>query len=85
MQNKCPKKGVIFVLNSIFNYVYNINHKNKMSTPLHAFVNVVFDNVYFVLVISIIRGQKMRFSESRQTPMSKKSIFWQIEVNFLNV
>ena len=56
-----------------------------MTTSLHAVFNVVFGNVYFVIVICNIRGRKMRFSESSQISMSEKSIFGQFEVIFLNV
>ena len=56
-----------------------------MSTSLHAVVNVVFGNVYFVLVFFFIHGQKMRFSESTRNSISEKSIFGQFEVIFLNV
>ena len=56
-----------------------------MSTILHAVFNVVFGNVYFVIVIFIICGQKMRVSESSQNFTTEKSIFGQFEVVFLNV
>ena len=56
-----------------------------MSTPLHAVFTVVFGNVYCVVVISNIRGRKMRFSESSQNSISEKSIFGLFEVIFLNV
>ena len=56
-----------------------------MSTLLHAVINVVSGNVYFVMVIFNIHGRKMRFSESSQISMSEKSIFGQFEVIFLNV
>ena len=56
-----------------------------MSTPLHAVFNVVFGNVYCDIVISNIRGRKMRFSESSQNSKSEKSIFGPFEVIFLNV
>ena len=56
-----------------------------MSTSLHAVFNVVFGNVYFVIVILNIPGQKMRFSESTQIFMSEKPIFGHFEVIFLNV
>ena len=56
-----------------------------MSTSLHAVFNVVFGNVYFVIVIFNIHGRKMRFSESTQKSMSEKSIFGHFEVNFFNV
>ena len=55
-----------------------------MSTSLHAVFKVVFGIVYFVIVISNIRGRKMRFSESSQNSISEKSIFGQFEVVFLN-
>ena len=48
-----------------------------MSTSLHAVFNVVFGNVYFVIVIFNICGQKIRFSESTQNFISEKSIFGQ--------
>ena len=56
-----------------------------MSTSLHAVFNVVSGNIYFVIVIFNIHGQKMRFSESTQNSMSEKSIFGHFEVIFLNV
>ena len=56
-----------------------------MSTSIHAVVNVVFGNVYFVVVIFNNHGQKMRFSESSQNSISEKSIFGHFEVIFLNV
>ena len=56
-----------------------------MSTSLHAVFNVVFGNVYFVIVILNIYGRKMRFFESTQNSMSEKSIFGRFEVIFLNV
>ena len=56
-----------------------------MSTSLHALFNVVFGNVYFVLIISNLHGRKMRFSESSEISMSEKSIFGHFEVIFLNV
>ena len=56
-----------------------------MSTSLHVVFNVVFGNVYFVIVIFNIRGRKMRFSESTQNFITEKSIFGHFEVIFLNV
>ena len=56
-----------------------------MITSLHAVFNVVFGNVYFVILIFNICGQKTRFSESSQNSLSEKSIFGQFEVFFLNV
>ena len=56
----------------------DIDVKNKMSTSLHAVFNVVFGNVYFVIVIFIIRGRKLRFSGSSQTSISGKSFSWSI-------
>ena len=56
-----------------------------MSTSLHAVVNLIFGIVYFVLVLFIIHGQKMRFSESTRNSKSEKSVFGQFEVIFLNV
>ena len=56
-----------------------------MSTSLDAVFNVVFGNVYFVIVIFTIYGRKMRFSGSTQNSMSEKSIFGHFEVIFLNV
>ena len=46
-----------------------------MSTSIHAVFNVVFGNVYFVIVNFNILGRKMRFSESTQNFLSEKSIF----------
>ena len=56
-----------------------------MSISLHAVFNVVSGNVYFVILIFIIHGRKMRFSESRQNSISEKSIFGHFEVIFLNI
>ena len=56
-----------------------------MSTPFHAVFNAVFVNVYFVLVILKIQGQKMRVSASNQKSVSEKSIFAHFEVIFFNV
>ena len=56
-----------------------------MSTSLHAIFNVVFGNVFFVTVISNIRGQKMQFFASSQNSMSEKSICGHCEVHFLNI
>ena len=53
-----------------------------MSTSLQAAFNVVFGNVYFVIVNFNIRGQKMRFSESSQNSITEKSIFGPFEVIF---
>ena len=49
-----------------------------MSIPLHAAFDVVFGNVYFVIVVFNIHGRKMRFSESNQNSLSEKSIFGDI-------
>ena len=54
----------------------------KMSTSLHAISNVVFDKVYFVKVIPIIWGPKMRFPEGSPNSTSEKLIFCQFEVIF---
>ena len=51
-----------------------------MSTSSHAVFDVVIGNVYFVIVISNIYGQKIRFSESSENFVSEKSIFGQFEV-----
>ena len=42
-----------------------------MSTTLHLVFIVVSGNVYFVIVIFNIHGQKMRFSESIENSMSE--------------
>ena len=55
-----------------------------MSTSLHAVFDVVFCNVYFVIVIFNIHGRKMRFSESSQNSISEKSIFGHFEVIFFS-
>ena len=48
-----------------------------MSTSLHATFKVILGIEYFVIVISSIHGQKMRFSESSQNFISeKKNEFW---------
>ena len=62
-----------------------MRRKYKMSTSLHAVINVVSGNVYFVTVIFNILGQKLRLSESSQNSISEKSIFGHFEVIFLNV
>ena len=64
MQKKCPKKGVIFVLNSMISYVYRIHPTIKMSTSLNAVSDLVVDNVYFVIVTSNVHDRRMRFPES---------------------
>ena len=56
-----------------------------MSKPFHAVFNAVFVNVYFVLVILKIQGQKMRVSANNQKSVSEKSIFAHFEVIFFNV
>ena len=56
-----------------------------MNTSLHVVFNVVFGNMYFVIVFFNIHGQKMRFSESTQNSISEKSIFGHFEVLFFNV
>ena len=56
-----------------------------MSTSLHAVFNVVSGNVYFVIVIFIIGGQKTQFSEISQNSMFEKSIFRHFDVIFLKV
>ena len=56
-----------------------------MSISLHAVFNVVFGNVYLVIVIFKIHGRKMRFSVSSQNSISEKSIFGHFEVIFLYV
>ena len=56
-----------------------------MSKSIHPVFNVVFGNVYFVIVIFNIQGRKMRFSDSTQNSMSEKSIFGHFEVIFLYV
>ena len=78
-------EGGVFVQNSTNNCVYHERHKYKMSTSLHAVFNLIFDNVYFVIVISSIRGPKMQFSESSQNFLPEKSSFGHFEVIFLNV
>ena len=75
MQKKCPKKGVIFVQTSIINSVFHKRRKIIMSTSLHVVFNVVSGNVYFVILIFNICGQKRRSSESSQNSISEKSIF----------
>ena len=84
-KNKCPEKGEISVRNSIIICVYQNSNKNKISKPLHADFIVVFGIVYFVTVISNIRGWKMRFSESSQNSISEKSIFGHFEAVLLNL
>ena len=56
-----------------------------MSTILPAVFNVVFGNVYFVIVIFNIHDRKVRFSENSQNSISEKSTFGQFEVIFLNI
>ena len=62
-----------------------LNVVKKMSTSLHAVFNVGFGIVYFNIVIFIIHGQKIRFSESSENSITAKSIFGHFEVIFLNV
>ena len=85
MQKKCPRKGVIFVQISIINCVYLKRHKYKMSTLLHAVFNILFGNLYFVLLIWVFHGRKMQFSEGSQKSISEISIIGHFEVIFLNV
>ena len=56
-----------------------------MSTSLHADFNVIVGNVYFVIVIFIIHGRIMRFSESSQNSLTEKSNFGHFGLGFLNV
>ena len=56
-----------------------------MSTPSHTVFTVVFGNVDFVIVIFIVCGRKMSFSETSQNSISENSILGQFEVIFLNV
>ena len=56
-----------------------------MSSSLHAVFDILFGNVYSVIVIFIIPRRKMRFSGSSQNSLSENSIFVYFEVNFLNV
>ena len=56
-----------------------------MSTLLHAIFNVIFGNVYFVIVFFNIHGRKTRFSESSQNYKTEKSIFGDFEVIFVNI
>ena len=51
-----------------------------MSISLHAIFKIISGNEYFVIVVFIFRGRKMRFSESSQNSMSEKSIFGHFEV-----
>ena len=53
-----------------------------MSTSLHAVFHLIFGNVYFVIVVSYICRQKLRFSENSQNSISEKSIFGHFEVIF---
>ena len=53
-----------------------------MSTLLHAVFDVVFGNVFFVIVIFNIHGRKMQLFESSQNSISEKSIFGHFEVIF---
>ena len=55
-----------------------------MSTTLHVIFDLVFENLYFVLVIFHNRGRKTRFHGSSQNSLYEKSIFGEFEVNFLN-
>ena len=56
-----------------------------MSTSLHAVLNVVSGNAYFVIVIFNIHGRKKRFSESSQNSMSEKSIFVNLRSFFQHI
>ena len=53
-----------------------------MSTSLHAVFNLVSGNIYFVIGIFNIHGQKTRFSESTQNSVSEKSILGHFGVFF---
>ena len=55
-----------------------------MSSKLHAVFNVVSGNVYFVIGVFKIHGQKMQFSESSQNSITEKSIFGHFEVFFFH-
>ena len=56
-----------------------------MGTSLHAAFNLVSGNENWAIVIFIIGGQKMRFSESSQNSKSEKWIFGQFEIIFHNI
>ena len=56
-----------------------------MSTTLHAVFEVIFGNVYFVIVMFNNHGRKMRFSESSQNSISEKSNFGHFEFLFFYV
>ena len=56
-----------------------------MSTSIHEVFNFLSGNVYFVIVIFSLHGQKIRVSESSQNSMSEKSVFGKFEVIFLNL
>ena len=63
--------------------MYYRRDKNRKSTSLHGAFNVIFGNVYFVMVILNNCGRKLQLSESSQKSLSEK--FGPFEVNFLNV
>ena len=71
LKNKFPKKGVNFVYISINYCVYHKCRGYKTRTLVHVVFKLIFGNVYFVLVISSIHGQKMRFPASSQSSISK--------------
>ena len=75
MQKQMSKKSVIFVQNSLFNSVLHKHHKNEMSTSLHAVFNVVFGNVYFVIVFSNIQDRKSVFLKVVKTPYPKNRLW----------
>ena len=56
-----------------------------MSTSLRVAVIVGFGNVYFLIVIFNIHGQRMRFSESSQCSISEKLIFGHFEDFFSSI
>ena len=53
-----------------------------MSRLSHAFLDIVFGNVCFVIVISHICGKRMRFSASSQNSISENSFFGDFEAFF---
>ena len=55
-----------------------------MRKALPAEFNIVFGNVYFIVIFNI-RGRKMRVSAGSQNSISEKLVFGHFEVIFPNV
>ena len=85
MQKILLKKDVHLNKNQYFFCVFYECLGYTLSTSIKAVFILIFGSLNFVLFISKILGEKIRFSASSQIPTSKKSIFGHFEVIFLNV